>query len=172
MTASDYGAVADAPFRNQNNTHLINLQASYDFGPATLSFVGAHQYTKLRFARDSDPGNAVPNYADMSTSIIPNKVDTAELRLTSNNDEGFGWGIGAFYTKRTGTTVVPRKLMRWALSALVTRLTWIFSAGVGINAALNAAYLAIQIVALTDPALAQRYAAFRKDQSDRIDTFE
>ncbi len=45
-------------------------------------------------------------------------------------------------------------------------------AGVGINAALNAAYLAIQIIALTDPALAQRYAAFRKDQSDRIDTFE
>ena len=106
LTASDYGAVAEAPFRNQNNTHLINLQASYDFGPATLSFVGAHQYTKLRFARDSDPGNAVPNYADMSTGVIPNKVDTAELRLTSNNDEGFGWGIGAFYTKRTGTTVI------------------------------------------------------------------
>jgi phosphoribosylaminoimidazole carboxylase PurE protein len=45
-------------------------------------------------------------------------------------------------------------------------------AGVGINAAQNAAYLAIQIIALTDHALAQRYAAFRKDQSDRIDTFE
>lgn len=106
LSASDYGAVADAPFRAQNDTHLINLQTSYDFGPATLSFVGAHQYTKLTFSRDLDPGNAVPNYADISTGVTPFKVDTGELRLTSNNDEGFGWGVGAFYTKQTGTTVV------------------------------------------------------------------
>jgi len=45
-------------------------------------------------------------------------------------------------------------------------------AGVGINAAANAAYLAIQILALTDPDLAARYATFRQDQSARIDTFE
>lgn len=45
-------------------------------------------------------------------------------------------------------------------------------AGVGINAAANAAYLAVQILALTDSALAERYAAFRKDQSARVDTFD
>ena len=45
-------------------------------------------------------------------------------------------------------------------------------AGVGINAALNAAYLAIQMIALTDTALATRYATFRQEQSARIDTFE
>jgi len=45
-------------------------------------------------------------------------------------------------------------------------------AGVGINAAANAAYLAVQIIALADPALAERYATFRKDQSARIDAFE
>ena len=33
--------------------------------------------------------------------------------------------------KRTGTTVVPRKLMRCARSAVTTRLAWIFSLGVG-----------------------------------------
>jgi len=38
----------------------------------------------------------------------PYKVWTGELRLTSNNDEGFGWGVGAFYTKQTGTTVVEQ----------------------------------------------------------------
>ncbi|HEU5315265.1 MAG TPA: 5-(carboxyamino)imidazole ribonucleotide mutase [Chloroflexota bacterium] len=45
-------------------------------------------------------------------------------------------------------------------------------AGVGINGAANAAYLAVQLIALTDPALAERYATFRKEQSDRVDTFE
>ena len=45
-------------------------------------------------------------------------------------------------------------------------------AAVGINAALNAAYLAIQMLALTDSALAERYATFRKEQSDRVDAFE
>ena len=33
--------------------------------------------------------------------------------------------------QRTGTGVVPRKLMRCARSALTTRLAWIFAAGVG-----------------------------------------
>ena len=108
LAASDYGAVAEGPFRGQNDTHLINLQASYDFGPATLSFVGAHQSSKLDFSRDLDPGNAVPNYIDASRVFTPYKVNTGELRLTSNNDEGFGWGVGAFYSKQTGTTVVDQ----------------------------------------------------------------
>ena len=106
LTVSDYAGVAEAPFRLKNNTHLLNLQANYDFGPATLSFVGAHQYSTLDIVRDLDSGNAVPNYADVSSVFAPYKVDTAELRLTSNNDEGFGWGVGAFYQKQTGTTVV------------------------------------------------------------------
>ena len=45
-------------------------------------------------------------------------------------------------------------------------------ATVGINAAANAANLAAQILALSDPALAQRFAAWRQEQSTRIDTFE
>ncbi len=45
-------------------------------------------------------------------------------------------------------------------------------AAVAINGAMNAAYLAVQIVALTDPAIAERYATFRAEQSARIDTFE
>jgi iron complex outermembrane receptor protein len=109
LAATDYGAVAEGAFRNQNETHLVNLQMSYDLGPATLSFVGAYQSSKLNITRDLDPANAVPNYIDASTVETPYKVRTGELRLTSNNDEGFGWGVGAFYTKQTGTTVVNQK---------------------------------------------------------------
>ena len=45
-------------------------------------------------------------------------------------------------------------------------------AAVGINAAANAASLAVQILSLTDPALADRYATFRREQSSRVDSFE
>lgn len=45
-------------------------------------------------------------------------------------------------------------------------------AAVGINAAANAAHLAVQILSLSDSALADRYATFRKEQSERADTFE
>lgn len=109
LSASDYGAVADGLFRNQNNTHLINLSADWDLGPATLSFVGAHQYTVLKIDRDLDSGNAVPNYINNSFVRTPYKVDTAELRLTSNEDEGLGWGVGAFYVRQTGATIVNQK---------------------------------------------------------------
>lgn len=106
LTVKDRGAVSDGIQRFQNNTHIVNLQASYDFGPATLSFVGAHQQSRLRQDRDNDGGNAVPFYLNRQQTDIPFNVDTAELRLASNNDEGLGWGLGAFYSKQTGETIV------------------------------------------------------------------
>ncbi|WP_196221835.1 TonB-dependent receptor [Sphingobium sp. CAP-1] len=106
LGVSDYGAVQEGAFRNQNETHIVNLQFDYDLGPATLSFVGAHQFSKLKINRDLDAANAIPNYIQTSNVVTPYKVDTAELRLTSDNEEGLGWGVGAFYSKQTGTTVV------------------------------------------------------------------
>lgn len=106
LKASDYSAVSEGRFRIQNETHLINLQTSYDFGGATLSFVGGYQYSMLDTVRDLDPANAVPNYISYSEVEIPYKVTSAELRLASNNDEGFGWGLGSFYTQQKGTTAV------------------------------------------------------------------
>lgn len=108
LTAGQYGAVEEGVFRNQNETHIVNLAADYDLGAATLSFVGAHQYSKLSIRRDLDAGNAVPDYVGDSKVIIPYKVDTAELRLTTNNKEGLGGGLGVFYTRQTGTTTVQQ----------------------------------------------------------------
>ncbi len=45
-------------------------------------------------------------------------------------------------------------------------------AGVAIGGAANAAYLAIEILALTDEELHGRLAAWRQEQSSRVDTFE
>lgn len=108
LTPSDYGAVAEGVFRNENRTHIVNLQTSYDLGGATLSLTASHQNSKLTINRDQDPGNAVPNYVGVSRVFVPYIVNSGELRLQSNNDEGFGWGVGAFYTKQTGTTVVSQ----------------------------------------------------------------
>lgn len=106
LTPGDYAAVQDGVFRNINKSHIVNLNLDYDLGGATLAFVGAHQFSKLEIKRDLDVTNALPGYVQYSNVVTPYKVDTAELRLTSNNTEGFGWGVGAFYTKQTGTTVV------------------------------------------------------------------
>lgn len=108
LDVDDYGAVAEGAFRSQNESHIVNLAADWDLGPATLSFVGAHQYSRLKVNRDLDPGNAVPNYIADSRVFIPYKVDTAELRLATNNKEGFGGGVGVFYTKQTGTTRISQ----------------------------------------------------------------
>jgi len=108
LSVTDRGAVEEGVFRLQNSTHVLNLAADYDLGPATLSFIGAHQYTNLTITRDQDVGNAVPGYIESSNVVTPYLVDTAELRLTSNGKTGLGWGIGAFYTKQTGTTVVQQ----------------------------------------------------------------
>ncbi|CAD7340005.1 TonB-dependent receptor [Sphingomonadales bacterium 56] len=106
LSATDYASVQEGGFRTRNRTHLINLAADLDLGWSTLSFVGAHQYSKLQTNRDLDTTNAIPGYIQYSNVVTPYKVDTGELRLQSNNDEGLGWGVGAFYSRQTGTTTV------------------------------------------------------------------
>lgn len=108
ITVDDYEAVTDGRARYINNSNLLNLAWDWDLGPATLSFVGAHQYSVVQAFRDYDGANAIPNATLKANTRTPYKVDTGELRLTSNNHHGFGWGIGAFYTKQTGTVTVDQ----------------------------------------------------------------
>lgn len=108
LTTSDRRAVQDGAFRNQNNSHIVNLGVTADLGAATLSFTGAHQFSKLTIQRDLDATNTLPNYVQYSNVVTPYKVNTAEVRLNSNNEEGLGWGVGAFYSKQTGVTEVSQ----------------------------------------------------------------
>ena len=55
-----------------------------------------------------------------------------------------------------------------ALLSIVQMPPGIATATVGINAGLNAAVLAVQILALGDPELARRFAAYRATLSDKI----
>lgn len=107
-SVQDYIAVSEGQTRYKNMTHILNLQADWDLGTAILSFVGAHQFSKLDQLRDLDPANAVPNYFSNSHTISPYKVDTAELRLASNHNEVWNWTVSAFYTKQTGDVRVTQ----------------------------------------------------------------
>lgn len=106
LTTDDYASVQDGRFRSVNKSHLVNLSLEYDLGAATASFVGAYQSSNIKTERDLDVTNALPGFVQYSNVDVPYKVVTGELRLSSNNTEGLGWGLGAFYTKQTGTTVV------------------------------------------------------------------
>lgn len=105
LDASDYTAVSDGGYRIRNNTHIVNLAMDYDLGPATLSFVGAHQYSQIITNRDQDLGNAIPGYIQNSFVVVPSKFDTQEIRLHSDEPEGFGWSVSAFHYRRTGDVI-------------------------------------------------------------------
>ena len=102
LTAGDYAAVTDGGYRIRNNTHIVNLNAEYDFDWATLSMIGAYQKSKIITNRDQDLGNAIPGYIRKSYVVVPGKFNTEELRLRSNNEQGFGWQVSAFHYHRTG----------------------------------------------------------------------
>ena len=108
LDATDYASVQEGGFRTLNQTHLVNFAADLDMGWPTLSLVAAHQTSRLQNNRDLDVTNAIPGYVQSSNVTIPYYVNTAELRLQSNNTEGFGWGLGAFYNRQTGTVVVKQ----------------------------------------------------------------
>ncbi|MCP5395195.1 MAG: TonB-dependent receptor [Sphingomonadaceae bacterium] len=102
LTAGDYSAVTDGVYQVNNKTHLWNLAFDWDLDFATLSFVGAHQRSRIITNRDEDLGNALVGIIDNSFVDVTYPVDTQELRLTSNNTEGFGWGLGIFHSNQKG----------------------------------------------------------------------
>ena len=106
----DRFSLSEGRRRYLNNTHLVTLDAKYDLGPVTLAFVGGHQETKLTQYSENDPGNAVANYAPTQIVRTPYNVDTAELRLMSNNEGFFNWTASVFHTHQTGNVTVDNPL--------------------------------------------------------------
>lgn len=110
IALGDRLAVAEGLSRFINNSHLLTLDANYDLGPVTVALVAGHQETKLTQTGETDGGNAIHNYTPTQITRTPYNVDTAELRLLSNNDGFFNWTIGAYYTKQTGNVTVSNPL--------------------------------------------------------------
>lgn len=104
LDVDDYASVMEGPARFKNRTHQITFNGHWDLGAVSLDGTAAYQYTKLAQFRDQDTTNAIPGYAPVQHVVSPYKVPTFELRLSTNDDGSLGGGIGAFYTKTTGTT--------------------------------------------------------------------
>lgn len=110
IAGKDRYAVSEGLSRFQNSSHLVTLDASYDLGAVTLAVVAGHQYSVINSSVESDPGNAIKNFAPAQVTRTPYKVDTAEVRLLSNNDGFFNWTIGGYYSKQTGDVQVDQPL--------------------------------------------------------------
>jgi iron complex outermembrane recepter protein len=110
VALDDRYTLAEGRSRFINNSHLLTLDAKYDLGAVTLAFVGGHQETKLTQYGEFDAGNAIHNYAPTQVTRSPYNVDSAELRLLSNNDGFFNWTIGGTYSKQTGNVTVDKPL--------------------------------------------------------------
>lgn len=100
----DRKAVSEGPNRFQNNSNLLTVDANWDLGPVSLNFIGGHQSSLIKSSPDNDAGNAVHNLSQTQATQAPYLVNTAELRLSSNNDGFWNWTVSGFYTKQTGTT--------------------------------------------------------------------
>ncbi|SEL08664.1 iron complex outermembrane recepter protein [Pseudoxanthomonas sp. GM95] len=93
-------------------THGGSINASYDFGPVTLTSISAYETTSGYSRGDTDGGaaadypvNGLPNgYGQSMGQIRDLDQYTQELRLASNGDNPLSWQVGAFYFDGRDTT--------------------------------------------------------------------
>lgn len=109
VDVSPYNVSRDGPSRALANGDDFNLQFNYDFGPVTLSFIGA--YDKYKSVQYYDPdysdgyhyGMFGQNSLNNFFAGYDNKQNShsVELRLTSNGSDRFKWIIGGYYFKQS-----------------------------------------------------------------------
>lgn len=109
----DYISVHDGLRRFQNRNHQVTFNGDWNMGPVTLSVVGGYQDALLTSRRDLDEANAIPGYSttegrnELAPTLIPYISKMAEVRLSSNNDGFWNWGISAYYhTNKTPTSQI------------------------------------------------------------------
>jgi len=96
----------------KSDTHLVNLDASLDFGFATLTSSSSYYHAKIDASRDNtSPGEingygvfytGSPRFIEQALDKNVNQGFVQELRLASNGKQPLQYVLGAFYqnTKR------------------------------------------------------------------------
>jgi len=93
----------------QSDTHLVNLDASIDFGFATLTSSSSYYDDKISSSRDNtSPGElngygvfyrGSPRFIEEALDLNTNKGFVQEVRLNSNGKTPLQYVLGAFYQK-------------------------------------------------------------------------
>jgi len=106
---SPYNISRDGPSRGLAKGDDVNLQFNYDFGPATVSFIGA--YNKYRSLSYYDPDYSDGyHYGQYGQDSLNNffagydndqKSYSTELRVASNGETRFKWLIGGYYFRQS-----------------------------------------------------------------------
>lgn len=73
---------------------LLHAQVDYDFGPATVTYIGGYHRQDYNSSWDND-GQATKGYI-YTRHELTNDV-SQEVRLASSNKHGFVWQVGAYY---------------------------------------------------------------------------
>ncbi len=97
ISLNDRLAVSEGALRFTNETHLVTLNTSYDFGWGELVFNGGYQKTRLEQQRDQDEGNAIPGYQLNQHVSSPYDLWSTEVRLQSSSNSRLNWAITANY---------------------------------------------------------------------------
>ncbi|MGC4252495.1 MAG: TonB-dependent receptor, partial [Sphingobium sp.] len=101
---------------NEHLEHLpVSLNVEWDFGPATLTWVGGYLRVNHSFRIDNDatPAPILDEYDQHK-----DRQWTQELRLASNNDGPFNWIAGGFYIKEKMRTDLHLDATEWRANAI------------------------------------------------------
>ena len=98
----NFGSSKQWDLNNQGYTNIETKTArwafSYDFGPATVSYMGG--YRNMKFHRDNDQdGSTTVNFGFQQNEDVD--TQNHEIRVTSNGTGPFGFQLGAYYFKET-----------------------------------------------------------------------
>ncbi len=99
-----YDVARNSQSRARSTSDSLNLQANFDMGFATLSFIGALDRFKTLQYYDTDYSNGsfygeTPQNNFFAGYDTDQKTQSYELRMASNGDTRLKWLVGAFYFK-------------------------------------------------------------------------
>jgi iron complex outermembrane receptor protein len=107
ITPADNLAVAPAPYTFYDRTDITTLHATYQFGPAELTYVGGYQALVDEFQEQQDKGGLYRDFNSGSQNEHNGLEQlTQELRLQSTGDPRLGYMVGLYFAHQDASVSV------------------------------------------------------------------
>jgi iron complex outermembrane receptor protein len=109
LTPADRTGLATQPGTYNYKAHLVTLNADYDLGGASLSYIGGYQKIRTGRLTDIAYGGSIPNYSQPQAFDSNIERITQELRLTSQGQRFWNYLFGAYFEDARATTVLSQR---------------------------------------------------------------